>query len=81
MTTFPAWLTLEQYRDDPVGDFANLVLPDKHCPGPHADLADWLAYLGRRNDPPWVLESLEIAWDEYQLYILTQSWEEVNHAR
>ena len=81
MTTFPAWLFEQSHREDPVGDLAALVIPDPHYPGPQGDLADWRKYLDYRNDPPWALEALEAAWDEYQLVILGLAWEvEPNHA-
>lgn len=64
---FTSWLSFNRWRADPVGDLARDAYTDPHWP-PARHYLSFVAYLHRRHAREVVLETLQTAWDEFELY-------------
>jgi len=65
--TFTSWLSFNRWRSDPIGDLARDAYTDPLWP--HAcHYKQFRVYLEGRHARDAVLESLNAAWNEFELY-------------
>jgi hypothetical protein len=63
---FTDWLLGQTKRLDPVGDLARDAMKASDCPHGNAGIETWRKFLHHRGACTEALQSLEIAWLEYQ---------------
>jgi uncharacterized protein YozE (UPF0346 family) len=68
---FHNWLIAQDWRPDPVGEFARQVAADRSFPVATDALDSLKQYLQARNARPAELESLEEAWEDFLAFLRT----------
>ncbi len=65
---FTTWLLQQANREDGVGDLAQSAERDPACPHKNSGLKVWKIHLRNRTWDDRVIETLMVAWEEYQAY-------------
>lgn len=66
--TFYAWLKTQNFRNDPVGDFAKDAIADSSFPKKTNSFETLRKYLRKRNACLGAFEAQQRAWTEFQLH-------------